>query len=208
MTKIREQFANSLAKYLPSASVDYAVDLIFQHRIQLTISAARKTKFGDYRAPSKTKGHRISVNGNLNRYAFLITLIHEVAHLVNWEKHHHRVKPHGVEWKSCFVELMQPLLNESIFPCELLPTLHHYFKNPKASSTSDVLLMKALSQYDSNPKDVLLLEDIPPESLFLFQNKRIFKKGPQLRKRFRCTEVATNKVYLFNPVAEVELVES
>lgn len=208
MTQIKEKYKTSLSKYLPGASVNYIVELIFQYHIQLTITAARKTKFGDYRAPLNGKGHRISVNGNLNPYAFLITLIHEIAHLQNWEQYHHRVKPHGEEWKICFVSLMQPLLNETVFPENLLPALFCYFENPKASSTSDINLMKALSIYNTNTSDVLLLEDIPEKSLFLFQNHRVFEKGVQLRKRFRCKEVATNKIYLFSPVAVVELVES
>ncbi|HAD34265.1 MAG TPA: hypothetical protein DCF44_07170 [Chitinophagaceae bacterium] len=44
----------------------------------------------------------MSVNGNLNSYHFLITLLHEIAHMLVWEQFRNRVKPHGLEWKHVF----------------------------------------------------------------------------------------------------------
>jgi predicted SprT family Zn-dependent metalloprotease len=36
-----------------------------------------------------------TVNSNLNKYKFLITLIHEISHLVAFEKFGRNIKPHG-----------------------------------------------------------------------------------------------------------------
>ncbi|MCW3106689.1 MAG: hypothetical protein JWQ09_1195, partial [Segetibacter sp.] len=41
--------------------------------------------------------------------------------------------------------------------------------------------------------------------LFKMKDGRVFKKGEKLRKRYRCEEVGTKKVYLFSPVFEVQL---
>ena len=51
----------------------------------------------------------------------------------------------------------------------------------------------------------LVLEQLPEGSVFRMYNGRIFKKGPKKIKRYQCIEVATGKLYLFQPQAEVEL---
>jgi hypothetical protein len=33
----------------------------------------------------------------------------------------------------------------------------------------------------------------------------MFRKGPKRRTRFECTDMATGRLYVFNPNAEVEL---
>ena len=200
---LKSKYRAILQKYLPEESVDVIVDLVFKYNIKLTITKGRNTKFGDYRPPHSTNGHRISINYNLNKYAFLITLVHEIAHLINWEKYQNKVKPHGNEWKNEFFILIKDFLNETIFPPDILSALKHYFINPKASSSSDLLLMKTLISYDIATEGVFV-EDIPLDALFIFRGGRIFKKGEQIRKRYRCTEVKTAKVYLFNPLALVE----
>jgi SprT protein len=35
----------------------------------------------------------------------------------------------------------------------------------------------------------------------------VFRKEEKLRKRYKCIEVSTRRVYLFSPVAEVEVIE-
>lgn len=188
---------------MPEESVEAIVDLVFKHNIKLTITKGRNTKFGDYRPPYSTHGHRISINYDLNKYAFLITLTHEIAHLINWEKHRNTVKPHGNEWKHEFHMLIKGFLKESIFPTDILVALKHYFINPKASSSSDVFLMKTLISYDKSVEGIFV-EEIQLNELFIFRGGRIFRKGEQVRKRYRCTEIKTQKVYLFNPLALVE----
>ena len=51
------------------------------------------------------------------------------------------------------------------------------------------------------------MEKLPLKSLFKLKDGRIFRKDEKLRKRFKCTEIKTKRIYLFSPVAEVELVE-
>jgi hypothetical protein len=50
------------------------------------------------------------------------------------------------------------------------------------------------------------VEEVAINELFRTHDGRVFKKGEKLRKRFKCTEVKTGKVYLFSPVYEVEVV--
>ena len=65
------------------------------------ITKPRKSKLGDFRILINGRG-QISVNENLNRYAFLITITHELAHAFVWKRYKTRVMPHGKEWKSTF----------------------------------------------------------------------------------------------------------
>ena len=103
-----------------------------------------------------TRGHQITVNENLNPYAFVITYLHEVAHYKVNTIYKRRKLPHGKEWKTLFKELMLPVLNSHIFPEEVLSNLHNYLQDPKASSCADLDLLKSLRIYDQEEDGVLL----------------------------------------------------
>ncbi len=191
-----------LLKYIPQPSVQPVFELIKNHNVHLKIVNERVTRHGDYRK-LPTGQHQITVNANLNPYRFLITLVHEIAHLVAFQKYGHSIKPHGREWKHTFQYLMLPFIRPEVFPHSLLPLLALHFKNPKASSDTDARLSLALKQYDP-PNDKNFIFEIPPGGLFRLYNGKIFKRGPRRVKRYECIEVATGRIYLFNPNAEVE----
>jgi len=192
-----------LGKYIPQASIASVFQLITAHNIHLKIVNERVTRHGDYRKMSNGQ-HQITVNSNLNNFRFLITLIHEIAHLIAFKKYGNSIKPHGIEWKRTFQQLMLPYLRPEIFPNNLLPFLAIHFKNPKASSDTDTNLSLALKEYDA-PNDKNYVFEIPLGSRFRIYNGKIFKRGQRRVKRFECIEISTGKVYLFNPNAEVEL---
>lgn len=192
-----------LAPYIPEHAVAPVFELIKTHQVRLKIVNERITRHGDYRR-NADGSHSITVNGSLNKYKFLITLIHEIAHLAAYKKFGHSIKPHGGEWKLTFQQLMVPFIRPEVFPMQVLPLLARHFRNPSASSDTDTTLSLALKQFDK-PTDNNFVFEIPYGALFRISNGRIFQKGAQRVKRFECTEVATKKVYLFNPNAEVEL---
>lgn len=195
--------SETLAKYLPEYAVKPAFDLIVANQVHLKIVNERQTRHGDYRR-GHTGKHEITVNSSLNKYRFLITLIHEIAHLVAFEKFGRNIKPHGDEWKFTFQRLMVPFIRPEIFPGQLLPLLARHFKNPTASSDTDTTLSLALKQYDKeNDKNYIF--EIPYGSVFRIKNGKIFKKIAVRTKRFECLEISSGKMYLFNPNAEVEL---
>ena len=169
---------------------------------EFKISKSRATKQGDYRHPFRGQGHKISVNNNLNPYAFLVTTVHEFAHLLTWNDHKNKVKPHGEEWKHNFKRMMVPFLEGDIFPADVHHAITSYLMNPSASSCTDLKLSRALKMYDA-PKDHSRLEELPHDTVFTIKDGRKFKKGEQLRKRFRCVCLDNGNVYLFSPLAEV-----
>ena len=196
----------TLAKYIPEHAVKPVFELIVTHQVHLKIVNERQTRHGDYRRAMNGK-HEITVNASLNRYKFLITLIHEISHLVAFEKFGRQIKPHGNEWKYSFQQLMVPFIRPEIFPNHLLPLLARHFRNPTASSDTDTTLSLALKQFDQeNDKNYVF--EIPYGSVFRISNGKIFKKIAVRTKRFECLEINTGKTYLFNPNAEVELLKT
>jgi len=193
-----------LAQYMPAAAAPIIARWIDYFQCEFKISKNRTTKLGDYRHPFKTAGHRISVNNDLNNFAFLVTTIHEFAHLLTWNDHKNKVKPHGTEWKHNFKRMMSPFLEQQIFPEDLQKAITSYLLNPSASSCTDLSLSRALKKYDLQDKGSRL-EEIPLHTVFTIKDGRKFKKGERLRKRFRCTCLDNGHVYLFNPLAEVIL---
>jgi SprT protein len=196
-----------LEKYLPPDAAPLIGRWIDYFKCEFKISRNRGTKFGDYRSPHAGKGHRISVNYDLNPYAFLVTTVHEFAHLHTWNEHKHKARPHGTEWKANFKKMMQPFFEKDIFPRDIKHAITNYLNNPAASSCSDLNLYRSLRKYDPQKESMLTVEKVPFKALFKIKGDRVFRKEEQLRKRFKCIEIATKRVYLFSPVAEVELVQ-
>jgi hypothetical protein len=196
---------DTLARYIPEHAVRPVFELIVSNQVHLKIVNERQTRHGDYRKSLNGK-HEITVNASLNQYKFLITLIHEIAHLAAFEKFGRHIKPHGNEWKITFQRLMVPFIRPEIFPQHLLPLLARHFRNPSASSDTDTTLSLALKQFDQqNDKNYVF--EIPYGSIFRISNGKIFKKIAVRTKRFECLEISTGKTYLFNPNAEVELLK-
>lgn len=196
-----------LEKYLPLQAVAPCLELIQRHQVHLKIVNTRVTRHGDYRRDAQGK-HSITINASLNAYRFLMTLIHEIAHLVAFEHFGYHIKPHGLEWKQTFRNLMLPFIRPEIFPGELLPFLAKHFKNPKASTDTDAALSIAFSKYDLNSPQESYIFELLEGSLFKINSGKIFKKGPKRIKRYECLEMATGKTYLFQPNAQVEFLIS
>lgn len=194
-----------LSKYLPATAVEPISEMIRLHSVHLKIVNERVTRHGDYRR-MPDGSQQITVNSNLNKYRFLITTVHEIAHLVAFEKYGRNIKPHGQEWKHCFRSLMLPFIRPEVFPGALLPVIANHFRNPKASSDTDAHLSVALKSYDpENDKNYVF--EIPSGSIFRIHNGKTFKKGARKVKRFECLEIDTGRIYLFQPNAEVQLLK-
>ena len=197
-----------LQQYLPDGTANAVLAYLHHYKIHLTIARERKSILGDYRHRTHHSNHRISVNGNLNKFSFLITLLHEIAHLLTFEQYKHSVAVHGKEWKMIYGQLLYQFLQQRVFPEDIERELLQSLKNPAASSCAEDDLLRVLRKYDAKDTHQRLVEELSPETLFRLDDGRVFKKGEKLRKRFKCIEVNTGKVYLFSPVYEVELIQN
>lgn len=203
----REQYIRQLKPYLPSGFEGMVADLLLSHPVRFAITTPRSTKLGDYRAPQQgeTK-HRISVNGNLNPYNFLITTLHEFAHLRTFVAYGFRIKPHGEEWKTEFRKLLWPAIQTGLLPKDIEIALMTSLTNMKASSCTDTQLSRVLRQYDKREQGEIILEDIPKNTTFVLQGKT-FIKGELRRTRFLCTEVPSKRQFLIHSLATIQLLE-
>jgi len=197
------ELTRAFSKYVPSKSLDVCIDWIVEHKIAVRITKSRNSKYGDYRPPHDGRGHRISINHDLNKYAFLLTFSHEVAHLITFNKFRFRIDPHGKEWKSEFKRLMIPFLKSDIFPKDLVVAINGYMNNPAASSCSDITLMRTLAKYDKRDERWKLLEEIALNTPFRIRSGREFIKGELLQKNFCCTCLKSKHKYVINPLTEV-----
>ena len=189
--------------FVPTKSTKLLQCWVDELNVTVVVSTPRKTKLGDF----KVRGNKliVSVNNNLNKYAFLITFTHELAHAFVFKKHKNKVLPHGVSWKLTFKSMLLNFLSPEFFPDDVLKVLSKHIINPKASTFSDLELVKVLRKYDN--QSLLTISDIEEGGEFSLTNGKTFIKGKQLRKRFRCVQQKTNKVYLFHPFAEVFAVQ-
>ena len=195
-----------LQDYLPPGTYDAVLNYLRQYKVHLTVARERKSILGDYRHSTHHANHRISVNGNLNSYSFLITLLHELAHLLTFEQYGNNVLAHGREWKMIYAKMLEQFIQHKIFPGDIETELIRSLQNPAASTCAEDGLLRILRKYDAKESHHRLVEELALNALFRTSDGRVFKKGEKLRKRFKCVEVKTSKVYLFSPVYEVELV--
>ncbi len=205
MTK--KEYSDKIAPFVPPNTSDMITEWVFKRRIDLRITKGRKTKLGDYKISMRPNSiPSISINGDQNKYSFLITLIHEFAHAQVHEKYGNNVKPHGNEWKNEYRELMTPYFEKNVFPEPLQAVLTKHFNNPKASSQADIKLVKELSKFDSfSNTPVIRLEDLAKGTEFIISRKRLVK-GEKRRTRYMCHELGKpNNKYTVSAMAEVKL---
>ncbi|MDF9795133.1 hypothetical protein OKW21_000396 [Catalinimonas alkaloidigena] len=198
------QITQIMSRHVPEAAQAYCIDLWLQHPFSLHITPKRISKLGDYRYHKKKNTHIITLNATLNPYSFLITYLHEIAHLIAFQKYGFKIAPHGAAWKKSFQQLMEPMLHAHVFPQDVLRPLKKYMLNPKAASGSDHRLSLALQNYDQQDGSVPLSK-IQPEQTFQFRDM-VFVKETVRRTRALCRDLDSGKRYLVSEIARVQLI--
>jgi len=200
---------HALAHYLPEGAFEPVVQLIHQYKVHLTVTRARKSVLGDYRHPFMGSNHKITVNGNLNKYEFLITLLHELAHLLCFEQYKNRVEAHGKEWKQIYGNLLGGFIDLNLFPLDITKSLKKTLLNPAATANGETALLLVLRQYNKvNASGAVVLANLPDGTLFTAEKGAVFKKIKLRRKRIECLQVTTGNIYLFSALTEVQVVKN
>jgi len=199
-----------LRPLLPAGTEAYVHDLLGRHRIDVRLSRPRRTKLGDHRPPGRGRtAHRITVNDDLNPYALLTTLLHEIAHAFTWERHRparRRLRPHGSEWKREFEGVFGPLVSADVLPDDIATALSQSMRNPAAATCSDRDLLLALARYDRPDPNRVRVEELALGAIFRTDCGMLFHAGPKLRSRRQCFECRTGREYRVHGLARVELV--
>ncbi|RYD55684.1 MAG: hypothetical protein EOP56_15310 [Sphingobacteriales bacterium] len=206
--KKQETSIRVLEHFLPKGTFDLVAPYFQDHTIHLTLTRERKSVLGDYRHPTRdVPQHRVSVNINLNPYSFLITLLHELAHMLTFNQFAHKASPHGQEWKTQFRHTLMPFVGKNIFPPDVEKALTSYLQNPAASTCTDPNLYKALYRYDERKPGYKLVDDIPVGQRFETEDGKTYEKLEHLRTRSRCRNLQTKKMYLFPGIVEVKQID-
>lgn len=194
---------NQLALYMPEGSYDPVMAYLNHYKVHLTIAKSRDSILGDYRHKTPDRNHRISVNGSLNKYAFLVTLLHELAHLITFDQFGRKVLAHGKEWKNVYGQILAEFIGKGFFPADVEKELKRSLKNPGASTCAEEGLQRILRNYDKKKDGHFLVEELQPGAVFKIKDGRVFKKGVKRTKRYECVEIATGRKYLFSAIYEV-----
>lgn len=201
----KERPFSELIPFLPPNTFEEVAQYFQDHTIHLTLTRERKSVLGDYRHPSRDAPfHRISINATLHHYSFLITLLHELAHMLVFIQYQGKVMPHGNEWKMQFQKMLIPYIGKSFFPKDIDNALIKYLNNPKASTCTDTNLYKALYRYSNSKEGWTLLEDVAVGTTFSIEGGKQYQLLEKRRTRFRCKETGTDKMYLFPSIYEVK----
>jgi len=201
MSELKE-LASQLEEFIPPPACELVAGFLIKKNAQLTISRSRKSKLGDYRPPQRYKYHRVSVNGDLNPFAFLLVTIHEFAHLLVWNNHKNKVKAHGKEWKMHYRQLYQRF--EHFFPENIQVILQDHFKNLTAATLNNPMLIRNLIHMDSDI-EITMVNDLQKGDVFDF-NDKIFKIIEKRRTRYLCKNIDSGKKYLVSGVTIVNRV--
>lgn len=206
---VTEHPMHALSAYLPDGSFEPVVRYLHQYKVHLTVTRQRKSVLGDYRHAGWGGNHRISINGNLNKYEFLITLLHELAHLLTFEQYRNKVDAHGKEWKYSYSQLLIVFVQLKVFTPEIETALQKSIANPSATANGETELLLVLRQYDAGKKEGhFTVAAIAEGLIFQTENGKIFRRGPVRRKRIDCMELKTGLHYVFSPITMVKLIDA
>lgn len=194
--------------YLPPSAVAHVERAFAGLSVDLRVVRPRRTKLGDHRPPrGPARRHRITVNADLNPWAFLTTLLHEAAHAVTWERHaarRRRLRPHGPEWKREFAAVLAPVVEAGVFPDDVAAAVTRSLANPAAATCSDRHLVLALARHDRASDRLVRVEDLDEGAWFRVDGRHAFRAGRLVRTRRKCFQAGTGQEYRVHGLLLVE----
>lgn len=201
-------YTDFLAPYIPQSALAMVAEQLAKYKVRVVITNPRKSKHGDYRAHHRGHRHQISINGNLNSYAFLETLLHEYAHLLVNEQYGRRVQSHGIEWQDMYRQVLQPYLAANVFPADVAAVIQHHTQKTTIGACNSPEMTKVFKQYDPPPKQgeqalSVALETLPYYTCFKNKDGKVFVKCQLKRTKYICIELTTGYVWTFNALADV-----
>lgn len=194
---------SNLSRYIHSDAINKIESWLEDFNLDLVVSRPSKTRLGVFIKRPNTRD-RIVINDNLNKYAFLITLIHELAHASVAHKFKNNVRPHGQEWKDEFRKMMISFLTPRFFPNDILECLSKHLINPSSSTSRDVELSTILQKYDN--RNIITVHQLDDGDEFKTIDGKKFRRICKLRKNYKCINLENSRLYRVSPLTEVDLI--
>lgn len=196
-------FIKNLTTYIGKDAAIYIEKFTRGLALKVRVTKQRDTKYGDYMPSVNGKQQRITVNGNLDNFSFLITLLHELAHLKAYENFGQKIKAHGSEWKLEFIKIIDDALNNNLFPLDIAKTINlQYVIKKDLSFESRIIINDSINKY-LNITIPKRLEDFPVNSLVSLINGMQVKVIEIKRTRYLCKCLNNNKMYYIQKKIEV-----
>lgn len=201
------QLEHALNRFMPPGTATLYVRQIESVRgINFKLTRERSSKNGDYRPNVTPWRHQISVNITLPPFHFLVTLLHETAHLMVHERYKAHGEPHGSRWQAAFSELIVPYIQPGVLPHEMAHALSNHVAKGFATTTGDPLLLAVFRKLDGSANFITTLETLPDGAVFALQGQ-LFRKGQKLRTFYKCLSLSNQREYRVRATAEVEKVK-
>lgn len=205
----RTELTRRLEARIPASTVAFVVDLLLCQPVQVIVTPPRRTRLGSYMAPLPSRPwHRITVNADLNPFAFLVTLLHEIAHMQAFRAASRRIAPHGREWKRAFGKLLSELVRDPALPSDFTAVINDMLADPRASSCGDPALTAVLSRYDAQSNPQPRVDELPVGSTFRLGSGRVFRHKRRLRTWHLCEEVHTRQTFRVRGSSRAELLHT
>lgn len=190
-----------LERHIPVNSIPFLKKWFGSYALHIKITGNRKSKLGDY-CKKSDKTHQITINGTLPPPLFFFVLSHELAHLIAFETHGPRIAPHGIEWKNTYREMILESLQ--VYEPDLQMLILEYARAPKANFMASPKLVKYFHVEDYED-ETSYLEDLKITDRFTYR-QQIYQIDGIRKKNYLCTNIKTEKKYIFKPLARVEKV--
>ena len=191
----------SIESLLPEHTYELIIDWLAPYACSIKLAPPRSTKFGDFRPASRQRPAAISINKDLPPLQMLLTLTHEIAHLIAWETHGGRIRPHGTEWKACFSELLDRVAAIESLPFPFRNAVSEHARRPRSTAFLDPKLHDVLRQLERPHERSLSSLSIGQE--FEFRG-RSYRKLSSHRTRCTCLDIRRNQKVRISMMAPID----
>lgn len=143
-----------LKKYIPVEVLDYVVPILVEHNITLT-NITHKNNLGCFIVDNiLEKPEYIQIHSGLNKYAYTITLLHEIAHLLVYVNY--KQMGHNKYWKNTYRALLiKVIIQSDIFPKDVVEAVGMSLDSIRGRSNILNPDLALLIKYDTPERSLL-----------------------------------------------------
>lgn len=202
MRPARDDWFMGLAPFLPAGSLEVIGEWLRVDNLSIKLTSGRGQRLGAYKREASGM-QTILLNRNQDPYSFLITLVHEIAHMQARKLYGRHVQPHGLEWKQTYSRLIIKAAAIPSLPADICAMMAEIARSPESRHYGKISVSKVLLKYSTKAEPGELLCDIPPGTRFRMPDGKVYIKGEKIRTRYRCKLDGASSVWLISGAVPV-----